>query len=509
MLPFSISIFDKTEIDMKQFFKLITILFVCCSVQSCYIGHKDKLEEETMKQNYLEEIERNSPEKFREIKHMLDVEEGYDDEVVRFQSEHWWDNIRERIGLTGYYSKIPCAIVLLMGIIGIFILFTKNNSFAIGIYVLIMGACELYHFMAYTGNPIWFYSPLVAWYWKLILMFVITAVLYVQCLLTDRATLPDNSNKEDDYFFVVGMFVYIIVFSTYLTFYTGILLSWNFGTTILNYVSYIAVIILLGYFVVSRPWQAIKSFVPLLFSLCGICITMAFCPWTGFLVLILTMVTAIEKGGRADLAKLMREAAGGNSEAMVKLGRKIKNGEVRDKSIEDAVSLFREAMSKGNAKAYNALARCYLGGTGVPLDGPKALELAMKSYEMGYIHACETIGTYYRMGKFIPIDHVNGHKWDMIGTEKNVLCQIRVAIDYAEGQGGVVKNENKAAYWYKKVADNRKVNRKDRGYASWRYALLIGGLGNIPEGKKYIRQAQDLGYKRAIEVGDDFLKCDH
>lgn len=182
-----------------------------------------------------------------------------------------------------------------------------------------------------------------------------------------------------------------------------------------------------------------------------------------------------------------------------------RDGSGVEKDTQKAMSLFEKAGEYGNSKAYNSLAKFYLQGIGVPIDGGKGLELAMKSYEMGNKKACSTISTYYRMGKFIPEDHVNGHKWDLIGAKAgNILCQIRLGIDYEKGYG-VAKNEREACCWYKKVADNNEACQEDRGMASYRYGVLIGILGNQQKGKSYIRQAQKLGNKTAIDNGDKYL----
>jgi TPR repeat protein len=207
-----------------------------------------------------------------------------------------------------------------------------------------------------------------------------------------------------------------------------------------------------------------------------------------------------------------KSVALGCSEAKVTLGdiyfemaKDFRDGKGVVKDERKAISLFEQAGEYGNSKAYNSLAKCYLSGTGVTKDGQKGLEYATKSYEMGNKNACATIGTYYRMGDFIPVDHINGHKWDIIGAQAgNVLCQIRVGIDFQNGYG-TPENKREACKWYKKVADNKEASQKDRGMASYRYGVLIGILGNIPEGKEYIRKAQRLGNQIAIKEGNKYL----
>lgn len=202
----------------------------------------------------------------------------------------------------------------------------------------------------------------------------------------------------------------------------------------------------------------------------------------------------------------------GCTEAKVTLGdiyyemaKDFRDGKGVTKDENKAISLFEQAGEYGNSKAYNSLAKCYLSGTGVTKNGQKSLEYATKSYEMGNKNACATIGTYYRIGEFIPEDHINGHKWDIIGAQAgNVLCQIRVGIDFQKGYG-VSENKREACKWYKKVADNKNASPKDRGMASYRYGVLIGELGNISEGKEYIRKAQQLGNEIALKEGNKYL----
>ena len=172
---------------------------------------------------------------------------------------------------------------------------------------------------------------------------------------------------------------------------------------------------------------------------------------------------------------------------------------------EKAVEMYKISGEYGYAKAYSSLSRRYMEGIGVQMDGNKGLEMAMKAYNMGYINACVNISAYYRMGKFIPEDYVNGHKWDMIGAKAGIpVCQIRVAIDYEQGYGGVQKNYTEAARWYKKVIDNNKTIKKDLGYACWKYASMQFSLGNDSEGEYYVRKAASHGNKHAQDLLDAY-----
>ena len=193
-------------------------------------------------------------------------------------------------------------------------------------------------------------------------------------------------------------------------------------------------------------------------------------------------------------------------ELLFKQGVRYACGKGVEKNMQKAVELYKQACNYQNPKAYHNLAICYFLGSGVSKDGQTGLNLAKKSFDLGNMNACGAIRDYYFSGHFEPQNYAEAHKWALIGAKADITnCQIMVADDFALGRG-TEKDLRKASSWFEKVADNVKATSEDRGYACWKYAMIMAGFGNITIAKDYIKEAQELGYKKAITEGPEWLK---
>lgn len=503
-------------------------------------------------------------------------------------SKEWWDVLTGQLCIPSTYSSFPIYMIFIFGLMGMALFRIKRRIPKI-LFVVLMGALELYYFGCFALQPDWFLSSDVIWLQRIITVPTLVTILTTQSLLTDDIFLADSLDGEQRRAADTGICFSPLLLTAVYGIITIIIVKWLKSYYFAVIVGYIALICIIG--VIARLIQvkrlgniSILLFLVSIISLSGILITSSYCIWTGVITLFAYISFSSKRRMRSVAYSIKLRADSGDSDSIFRMGRiyligdgipkdeikaveyfqksaekgnakaykelsdcylkgkgvsidKIRAIELANKSLElgcteakktlgdiyfeqakdyrdgigvlkneqKAIDLFWKSTEFENTKAYNALARCYLSGMGVPEDGSKGLELAMKSYEMGNKNACAIIGTYYRMGKFIPEDHVNGHKWDIIGAQAgNVLCQMRLAIDSHRGYG-VPINKREACRWYKKVADNKDADKKDRGMASYRYGVLIGCLGNELEGKEYIRKAQKLGDKTALENGDKYL----
>ena len=67
-------------------------------------------------------------------------------------------------------------------------------------------------------------------------------------------------------------------------------------------------------------------------------------------------------------------------------------------SNRDALEKIEKLIEKGNGRAHKVLAGCYVDGT-YPRDMTKAIELYVKSGELGCVEAYEDLGTIYTLGR--------------------------------------------------------------------------------------------------------------
>jgi len=148
---------------------------------------------------------------------------------------------------------------------------------------------------------------------------------------------------------------------------------------------------------------------------------------------------AAELGKEPSFYWFRKSAEQGNDIAQVALGKHLSTS-WSGKDEEESFTWYQRAADQGNADAKFGLAQLYLRGS-YSKKIPRNDELALKLYHEAA---------------------AQGHKVSYIA-----LSQI-----YEDGSNGVEKNNEIAAYWYRKAADN------GSAFAQWRLAkMLQEGLG--------------------------------
>ena len=120
-----------------------------------------------------------------------------------------------------------------------------------------------------------------------------------------------------------------------------------------------------------------------------------------------------------EFQKMHTQAAHKNADAMIALAEFYLFGPPPFQHHVSAYPILHELVERGNHEAMEILAGMYLNGRGVEQDGIKAIAL----YERGA---------------------VLGHG----------PCQFNAGALYKDGEGGVLKNPEKAYYWLSKAAFN-------------------------------------------------------
>ncbi|EXX64622.1 uncharacterized protein OCT59_014767 [Rhizophagus irregularis] len=187
--------------------------------------------------------------------------------------------------------------------------------------------------------------------------------------------------------------------------------------------------------------------------------------------------------------KLSRKlAAGGNPNAINRLGYCYENGFGTVIRVKRAFELYQKAANLGNSNGINNLGRCYEVGTGIDINKTKAFELYRKAADLGNSYGIYNLGCCYENGIGIKVNvheafkfyqkaadlgnsyglnnlgicYKNGiginidmkkafesfHKSANLG---NYFAQYNLAYMYEVSNG--INNINQAINWYKKSAE--------------------------------------------------------
>ena len=76
-----------------------------------------------------------------------------------------------------------------------------------------------------------------------------------------------------------------------------------------------------------------------------------------------------------------------------------------------AAKLYQQAADKGQPKAQNNLARCYMNGTGVARDDVKGVEWYRKAAIQGEAMSQLNLGLMYAQGRGVPRDLIQAYAW--------------------------------------------------------------------------------------------------
>ena len=393
---------------------------------------------------------------------------GSGHEIMRFQSEQWWNSIRAAMDLPENDGKWMAFGVLLLAVVGAGLLTSTRLSMAKGAVALLMGLLELFNFLSYPGDPAWFLGDDMPWLLSLVVMGLLIFTLFVQLLVTDQATLPDSVQdiervKKDD-MFVALYFVFMMLVFVVLLYVSGKFMGWESITSILNWCFLLVMGAGAVWLMSSNERQGVLMVVPVVVSFAGIAATIAYCSWTGAIVLLGALGIFSMKIESSEKAQFIQKAEAGDPESMVKVARMIRKGEITGRPISDAVSFYQKAMDKGYAPAFNGMGIMYREGKGVPCNPQKALQLCKKSYDMGNLRACLQIGSLYADEKYGMLNTYEAWNWFLKGGQGGDFpCMLKVAYALKEGKG-VLIDKYTALVWAEKAANHPEDVHGDGAY---------------------------------------------
>lgn len=144
----------------------------------------------------------------------------------------------------------------------------------------------------------------------------------------------------------------------------------------------------------------------------------------------------------------------GHDEASFGLGELYRTGAGVDQDFAQAVEWYEKS---DNGSARLALFRMYMNGEGVDRDPDKALEWLEKASDYGLAEATVLLAGIYRTGegvsrdmdKAVDLYEEASYKDYDAESYAHVLAAFRALGEiYRDGEGGVEKNEEDAAYWF-------------------------------------------------------------
>lgn len=194
---------------------------------------------------------------------------------------------------------------------------------------------------------------------------------------------------------------------------------------------------------------------------------------------------------------LENEAAQGDANAQLKLGKVYDEGVLVEKDPEKAYEYFKLAADQDNPHALYELGQCYLEGKGTSTNPEEVVRLFKLSAEGGVPEAQFHLGTYYQFGGVVEkswIKAVEYHK--KAANQGYAQAQHALAYIYGEGGHGIERNEVMATKFLKLAADN--------GIAASRYTLgarYSAGRGelevDVTKAAKLYKLAADQGHAEA------------
>ena len=124
-----------------------------------------------------------------------------------------------------------------------------------------------------------------------------------------------------------------------------------------------------------------------------------------------------------------------------------------EESPEKSFEMIEKIAEKGYLPAQNAMAICYLNGTGTPNDPQKAFILFQKAAEQGYVVAQYNLGESYLKGLGTKENTEKAFEWLQKSADQGyALAQNDLAFLHFEGIG-TQKNLEKAFIWFEKAAE--------------------------------------------------------
>ena len=156
------------------------------------------------------------------------------------------------------------------------------------------------------------------------------------------------------------------------------------------------------------------------------------------------------------LEALQKEAAAGNAEAMLKLGRIYWTGpDATSKTEGLGGTWLRKAAEAGNVEAmyvFSVFAMSRHDGT--PDDPVQMKSWALKAAEAGNVDAMMSLARRYERGAALPKNDAEALRWYRRAAELgNTLAMIEIGSLYYGGKGGLPQDDVESVTWFRKAAD--------------------------------------------------------
>lgn len=184
-----------------------------------------------------------------------------------------------------------------------------------------------------------------------------------------------------------------------------------------------------------------------------------------------------------------------NPEALLFIGKCYEGQDGDNESIRDyekAITWYRKAAEKGNARAQNIMGNRYFNGKCVGQNYVEAVKWYRKSAIQGYPGAQENLGDCYFNGQGVAQNLGEAFNWYTKAAEQgNARAQNNLGWCYLKGEG-VGVDCAKAVEWFTKAAE--------QGYASAQYNLGRCYEQGIGVGTDWAKAAE--WYTKAAEQGN-------
>ena len=193
-----------------------------------------------------------------------------------------------------------------------------------------------------------------------------------------------------------------------------------------------------------------------------------------------------------------KAAEKGNARAQNIMGNRYFNGKCVEQNYVEAVKWYRKSAMQGYDAAKRNLGICYGQGKGVGLDYAKAFEWYTKAAEQGYAIAQSDLGWCYRFGKGVKTDNVKAVEWyTKAAKQGDAYSQCELGYCYSNGLG-VSLDYAIAFEWYTKAAEQGNVIAQSN--LGWCYE---NGKGVETDHAKAIEW-----YTKAAARGNAYAQCE-
>ncbi len=479
--------------------------FVICSfiVSSCVFSSREWEDKQKEKQQATEKKKAADRSGVR-----YGVNEDY---PIFILSTDFWENFKAYESKAATNSPSAVIVVILLGIVGLGIIKSRKATLR-AFWFAVIGFMELYYFLFYQQHPAWFFSSTQPLWVKLTAAILVSSLVTLQLGMLSELDAPDGQEGNErakaydaDLSMCASLFPIIVYVCGWIA---SRIFHFGWLTSITNCIGICILIVPMIYTKKVDKKRGLLSLLvralPKALGYTGFLTVFSYCPFASIIGILISVLYSANKAEKTKVADLLvsLKTNPNDSETLRKLGNAYLYGKGVKKNIYTALNYLQQSAERGNAKAYYDMGCFHYNDKEVWKDNDKALTYAHKSFDLGYMDACILLSSLYHE---VYSDYGKSFYYTMKGAAANiVLCEIRAGMSFEHGEG-TVKDLVKAMYWYKKVADDEKASKKQRGFCSWRYGYLRYESGEKGEGRWYIKQAQRFGNEMAVKYGEEYL----